>query len=113
MNCQHFNSKGRGRTYRSSHGVRYVMQFQIEKYLCTGLSDSADNVRTGSGKKLQTNFEARDMLTKMVYQVECFFLTRDVKRDDDLVTCVCHLTAASTCHVERSRDISYCRRYSF
>ena len=60
MNRQHLHAKPMGRFHRLSHRVWDVMQFQIQKNFRAGSKNSAHNLRTPGGVKLQADFKKAD-----------------------------------------------------
>src|SRR4029450_2903902 len=85
-----------------------VVQFKVEKDICAGCPNGADDLRTFRGVKLQADFEKRDLVAQFLYEIERFFFCRDIQRDDEFVSGFCHSCGQSVLSsgVETSLNIS-------
>ena len=100
MNGQHVDAKmGRGFDC-SSDRVGDIVELEIEPNFGAGGQNGAHNSRAFGRVKLQPDFEERNLGAQLLHQVERFFFCRNVQRDDDFISGVCHY--------ERTRGISRC-----
>jgi hypothetical protein len=60
VHCQHLNPKPAGGADGAAHGVRDVVQLQIEKYFLPAAPDFFDQSRPFTGKDFQPEFEVSD-----------------------------------------------------
>ncbi len=69
------------------------MKLQVKKNAAASGNYLPDNIRTGSGKELQTDLEPADLVDQGVEQIEGAISTVDVKGNDQFVFCSNHINS--------------------
>ena len=82
---QHLHAQLDRRFNRAGDGIRDIVQFEIEKNFRAGSRNFAHDRGTGSGVKLQSDFEKRNLIAQLLDQSQSLLFRWDVERDDDFV----------------------------
>jgi hypothetical protein len=110
MDREHLHPESARGLNGSRDGVGDVIELQIEPDLRARGQNRAHNFGAFRRVKLEPDFEKRDLVPKLLNELECLLLCGDVERHNDFVSGFCHGRQRLSCrakwrHLSISRPV--------